>query len=419
MRLLFVTPYLPGPPLFGGARRIYGLTTELAKSHEVSLLSLFDAGDDPEIGIANAQTYCKRVEIVSDGWHRIRGKPKRLLQLGSLLSPWSWEKLLYLRPAFQSALDRHLRRHEYDAVICEFMFMAGYRFSAGARQRHRPHLVLDEHNIEYDLLRRTAEASAVSRRVFHELNWRKLKREEIALWRRFDACGVTSTRDQTLVRRAAPKLRTHVVPNGVDVEDFVPSVSTAVEAKTLLFFGAINYYPNTDGALYFAERILPLLRALEPSIVLRIVGPGAEGAVTDLQSDGVQVLGFVDDVKAEIAKAAVVVVPLRIGGGTRLKILEAMAMGKTIVSTSLGAEGLDVEHDKDILLADTPQDFADQVMMALGSPELRERLGRAARQTAVERYSWSAAASQMEVMLLALEADRVSDAAMSSASSSP
>lgn len=395
MRLLFLTPYLPGPPLFGGARRIRGLMSELSRSHEVSLLALVDASADQGPAVAAASRYCASVATVEGHWHEVTGKPKRLLQLGSLAAPWSWEKLLYLRPAFQRALDRELQQHPYDAVVCEFVFMAHYRFSQG---EPRPRLILDEHNIEYDLVRRTAQAASGTRRVFQELNWRKLRREETALWRSFDACTLTSARDETLVRRAVPEARTRVVPNGVDVEDFVPPEGEP-EPNTVLFFGAINYYPNADGALYCAREILPRLREADPTIRLRIVGPVDDGPVTDLRADGVEVVGFVEDVKHEIARATAVIVPLRIGGGTRLKILEAMAMGKAVISTSLGAEGLDVEHTKDILLADDPDTFAREVLSVLQTPALRARLGVAARHTAVARYSWRAAADKMESIL--------------------
>lgn len=405
MKLLFVTPYLPGPPLFGGARRIHGLASQLAKSHEVSIFALVDAAADQSEGVADARTYCRRVETVVDGWHRVTGRPKRFWQLGSLLSTWSWERWLYLRPEFQRALDHHLQLYEYDVVVCEFAFMAGYRFLPHARTGRRARLVLDEHNVEYDLLRRTAETTDSGRRAFHELNWRKLKREEIAIWKSFDGCALASVRDEQLVTQEVPSLRTAVVPNGVDIHGFTPQPAELIEPNTLLFFGAINYYPNTDGALFFSSQILPLLRALRPDVRFRIVGPVEPGPVMDLQNDGVEVAGFVDDVKAEIAKASVVIVPLRIGGGTRLKILEAMAMGKAIISTRLGAEGIDVEHEKDILLADTPEEFAQQVARALADPELCARLGAAARETAVARYSWRASAEKMATLLEAVLQD--------------
>jgi glycosyltransferase involved in cell wall biosynthesis/GT2 family glycosyltransferase len=403
MKLLFLTPYLPGPPLFGGARRIHGLATQLATSHQVSLLALVDGSGNHQAGIQDARSYCRRVETVVDDWHNLNGRPKRASQLGSLLTPRSWERWVYRRPALQRALDDQLQLYDYDAVVCEFAFMAGYSFDAGQTMRRRPRLVLDEHNIEYDLLRRTAEATDFRRRAFQELNWRKLKREEVAIWKRFDGCALTSTRDEELLKREVPNARTAVVPNGVDIDGFRPRSEVQTDPKTLLFFGAINYYPNRDGVLHFAKSILPLVRSREPGLRFRVVGPVEEnGPVAALRSDGVEVMGFVDDVGAEIAQATVVVVPLRIGGGTRLKILEAMAMGKAIISTRLGAEGIEVEHDKDILLADTAEEFAAQIQRALNDPSLRERLGKAARQTVLERYSWRSSADKMDELLQSL-----------------
>ncbi|HEX6241364.1 MAG TPA: glycosyltransferase, partial [Polyangiales bacterium] len=374
--------------------------TQLAARHELSLLALVDTSSDHAEAIAAAKTFCRRVETVVDDWHQVTGGPKRASQLGSLLTGHSWEHWVYCRPAFQRALDDQLELYDYDAVVCEFAFMAGYTFPAETARGPAPLLVLDEHNIEYDLLRRTAEASDRGRRAFQALNWRKLRYEEVKIWKRFDGCALTSVRDEELLKQDVPDLPTKVVPNGVDIEGFTPQPEPQIEPETVLFFGAINYYPNQDGALYFAEHILPRLRALRPSVRWLIAGPvDAIGPVTDLRKDGVEVLGFVDDIKAQIAKAQVVIVPLRIGGGTRLKILEAMAMGKAIVSTRLGAEGIDVEHEKDILLADTPEEFAVQIERALSDAELRARIGVAARRTVVERYSWASSAAKLEELL--------------------
>jgi hypothetical protein len=134
----------------------------------------------------------------------------------------------------QRVLDVHLLLYDYDAVVCEFAFMAGYRFPERAAGGQRLRLILDEHNIEYDLLRRTALTTSGARRAFHELNWRKLKQEEVAIWRRFDACALASTRDQELVRREVPELRTALVPNGVDIEGFRPQPASLEVPKTLL-----------------------------------------------------------------------------------------------------------------------------------------------------------------------------------------
>jgi glycosyltransferase involved in cell wall biosynthesis len=396
MKLLFLTPYLPGPPIFGGQRRVHGLMGHLAERHDVSVIALVDPSLDHRAGIRDTETYCRSVITVVDAWHKVSGRNKRLMQLGSMLTPFSYEHSLYARPAFQSALDQHLRDREYDVVVSEFVFMAGYRVRGPWPEARRPRLVLDEHNVEYDLIRRTAEGGDLGRRVYNAVNWRKLKREEIAAWERFDGCTVTSTRDEEFVRREAPAVRTAVVPNGVDVDAFFPRPDAEMAPRTLLFFGAINYYPNTEGALYFANEILPLIKARFPDVRFRIVGPVGEGPVMDLRKRGIEVVGFVDDLKTEIDRAAVVVVPLRMGGGTRLKIVEAMAMAKPIVSTRLGAEGLDLTHDEDILLADSPHEFAEQVARVLTDASVADRLGKAARQTAVNRYSWRTASEKME-----------------------
>jgi glycosyltransferase involved in cell wall biosynthesis len=272
--------------------------------------------------------------------------------------------------------------------------MANYRFDQ-ARDRGT-HLVLDEHNIEYDLVRRMAASTSLERKVFNELNWRKLRREEVAAWRRFDGCTVTSPRDREFLVEQAPSVPTAVIPNGVNVDLFKPTPGARAEPMTLIFFGAMNYYPNTDGAVYFAREVLPRLHARFPDLRLRIVGPCGPGPVMDLRSDRVDVTGFVDDLRPEIERATIVIAPLRMGGGTRLKILEGMALGKPIVSTSIGAEGLDVVHGRDMLIADTPEVFAAEIGRVLTDPELAAGLGRAARQTAEARYSWRAAAAELE-----------------------
>jgi glycosyltransferase involved in cell wall biosynthesis len=164
---------------------------------------------------------------------------------------------------------------------------------------------------------------------------------------------------------------------------------------TLLFFGAINYYPNTDGALFFVREVFPALRTKYPKVRLRIVGHMPDSLVPELARDGVDVVGFVDDVLVEIARAAIIVVPLRIGGGTRLKIVEAMSMGKPIVSTRLGAEGIEVEHDRELLLADTPAELCREIGRILDDPVLGSRLGQAARATAENKYSWETAATKL------------------------
>ena len=176
--------------------------------------------------------------------------------------------------------------------------------------------------------------------------------------------------------------------------DFRP-VEQPPEADHLLFFGAMNYYPNQDGIGYFMDQVFPLILARRPSTKLWIVGPGAE-PLYRLRGPNVEVTGFVDAVEPYLDRASAVIVPLRLGGGTRLKIVEAMAKGKAIVSTRIGAEGIDVVHDQHALLADEPQSFAEQVERVLSDAALARRLGSAARELAVDRYSWRALVGHLQ-----------------------
>jgi glycosyltransferase involved in cell wall biosynthesis len=194
----------------------------------------------------------------------------------------------------------------------------------------------------------------------------------------------------------APQARTAVVPNGVDLDFFRAGATPAVRAPTtLLFFGAIDYHPNTDAMLFFAREVMPLLRSRVPRVRLCIVGRRPPEAVTALRGPDVEVAGAVEDVRPYLERAAVVIVPLRLGGGTRLKILEALAMGKAVVSTTLGAEGLDVVPDRDLLLADDPATFAAQIRRLLDDPELAARIGAAGRRVVEARYGWGASVERL------------------------
>ncbi|HET9495112.1 MAG TPA: glycosyltransferase [Chloroflexia bacterium] len=392
MKLLFLSPFLPSPPRSGGPRRIHGLLAELARRHEVSVLAFTAPGEDVEAGVRATREYAAEVVTVeNDRLDRaLEWRRKRTIQLRSLFRLQSYERLTYHQPAFQRAVDRMAARGEYDVVTTEFAQMTGYRLPRSAR------LVLDEHNIEYDILRRTASAERLSvRKLYSWANYLKLRREERAAWGQFDGITLTSDRDERLLRRYAPEARTAVIPNGVDTEYFRPGPGPA-EPGSILFFGAINYYPNTEGLLFFLDEVFPRVKREHPGARLWIVGQQPPPAITERAAEDVIVAGLVDDVRPYLERAAVVIAPLRIGGGTRLKIVEAMAMGKPVVATRIGAEGLDLAHGEDILLADTADVFAGQVSRVLGDEALARRLGEAARQSAVSRYSWRGAAERLE-----------------------
>lgn len=365
----------------------------LAQQHDVSILA-FNASDEFEqASIEVTRAFCFQVTTLP-GLDLPTVGEKRALQLRSMLSRHSFEHLQATRRAdFQTKLDELLARDAYDIVQVEFANMASFRYS---RRGKRPLLVLDEHNIEHDLQRRSVgAANGMMRRVYNSLNWRKLGREEKRAWRRFDGVVLASARDQQLLHEIWRGTPTVIVPNGVDIQRFQPA-ETATDGDTIVFFGANNYFPNHDALLFFIDDILPRIVARRPNVKLQIIGPGAQSEVLERQGKHVQVVGFVDDPQPYIERAAAIVVPLRVGGGTRLKIVEAMAKSKAIISTRIGAEGIDVTHEHDVLLGDTPTEFADLVVRVLEHPDLARTIGANARNLAVSRYAWPSLVAELQ-----------------------
>jgi glycosyltransferase involved in cell wall biosynthesis len=214
-----------------------------------------------------------------------------------------------------------------------------------------------------------------------------------------------------------PSARTTVIPNAADIEFLQPRPSDPPsDGRTVLFFGLLETVPNVDGVRFLVKEIWPHIAAERPDARCKIIGARPHRSVRELAGRGIEVVGPVEDLRPHLASAAAVVVPLRLGGGTRLKIVEAMAMGKAIVSTSLGAEGIEAMPERDILIADQPEQFARAVVRLLDDADLRARLGRAARDLAVRRYSWDEAASRLEtffedVLASRMVPDRVNSAA--------
>lgn len=392
MKILLVTPFLPSPPRFGAERRVDGLARGLARHHEVSLL-WFNADDAPvPHTLATHHGYCH--EVATTAPRPARARMRRLTQLLSLLSSASFERLQARRADFRRTLTAMLSATPYDVVQFESASVAS--LLPRPRTALSPIFVLDEHNIEYDLRRRTAASSPPSlRRAYGALEWRKLAREEQRAWREFDAVAVTSERDRELVIEQAPSARCEVIPNGVDSSAFVPGTAIG-DPNLVLFFGALNYFPNLDGISEFVKHAWPRILALNPRARLELIGPGAPPAIRALASDSICVRGVVEDIGPHLERAAVVIAPLRSGGGTRLKIIEALAKGKAVVATRLAAEGLSFLDERHLLIADGPAAFGDAVLRALRDPALRARLGAEGRAQVEREYDWSRVVSALE-----------------------
>jgi glycosyltransferase involved in cell wall biosynthesis len=257
---------------------------------------------------------------------------------------------------------------------------------------------VDSHEIAYDLARQFAYSGGkAGRRLYASVNWRKLRTEELGIYREADGVYLCSADDERRLLDHIPKAHTAVIPNAADLEYYRPRPDDPPpDGRTVVYFGLLSTVPNIDAVTHFIQDIWPRIAAAHPEARCKVIGGRPPPAISALVGPRVELTGFVPDLRPHLAAAAAVVVPLRLGGGTRLKIVEGMAMGKAIVSTTLGAEGIEAIPRRDILIEDQPAGFADAVNSLLADPDLAARIGKAARQLAVERYAWSAAAQALE-----------------------
>lgn len=396
LNILWVSQMPASPPRFGAQARMHGLMTQLARHHHLTAVVLVDDEFDIEECRRAMQAYCLEVVLVPNP-HGHEGLSKRLLQFRSLASTRSFERLRVSVPALQQALDRVLLAKPFNIANLEFSFLGKCKLRQAPPGYRPPALAVDSHNIDYDLARQYARAGGLARRFYAGANWRKLRREELATYRDADGVYLCSVADQRRLLDQVPGIRTLVIPNAADVEYYRPrSTDPPPDGRTVVFFGHLSYFPNVDGVTYFVQEIWPRIAEVNPEARLKIIGGQAPRPLLALARPGVELTGFVSDLRPHLAAAAAVVVPLRLGGGTRLKIVEAMAMGTAIVSTSLGVEGIEAVPGRDLLVEDQPAAFADAVNRLLAEPSLAARLGQSARQLAVQRYAWSGAARSLE-----------------------
>jgi polysaccharide biosynthesis protein PslH len=397
LNILCVSQMPASPPRFGAQARMHGLMTQLARRHDLTAVTLVDDEFDIEECRRAMRAYCGDVVLVRNPYGR-DGLAKRLLQLRSLVSPRSFDRLRVTLPGLQQALDQVLSARRFDIVNLEFPYLGHCVLRQAPPDEKLPRLVVDSHEIAYDLARQFAAAGAnLGRRLYAGANWRKLRREELDIYGDADGVYLCSTEDEQRLLDEIPDARTVVIPNAADVDYYQPRrTDPAPDGRTVVYFGLLSTIPNIDAVTHFVQEIWPRIAKAHPDARCKIIGGRPPPSLLALAGPSVELTGFVPDLRPHLAAAAAVVVPLRLGGGTRLKIVEAMAMGKAIVSTSLGAEGIEAVPGRDIIIEDQPAPFADAVSRLLAEPGLAARIGGAARQVAVEKYAWSTAAQALE-----------------------
>lgn len=400
-KILILTPQFPYPPHQGTTLRNFNLIAGLAQRHEVHLLSFGDPAGRTDTPV---QTACRSVQVVSPPQ---RSTGQRLKAL--LLSRLPDMALRLPSTRFRAALDATLERELPDVVEVEGIELAQYLFQVaeGRGDQKRPLIVFDDHNAEYVLQQRAFETDIRQPRrwigaAYSFVQWQRLQRYERLACRTADRVVAVSETDAEVLRVLVPGLEPTVVPNGVDMDFYTAPVppleaQEAPGAWDLVFTAKMDFRPNVDAVLWFTQEVLPWIRRESPETRFWVVGKDPHPRLAALADDPAIVLtGWVDDVRPYIASAAVYVIPLRIGGGTRLKVLEAMSMSKAIVSTAVGCEGFDLVPDQELLIADTPAEFAAAVLALMRDPERRERIGRAARRFAGSRYDWRMIVPRLE-----------------------
>ena len=403
----------------GGKLRTWHLMRSLARRHEITYLAFAEPGT-PQADIDGMSEVAARVETIPRAEPQ-KGTPRFYLDAAlHVVDRLPYTVAKYRSAAFRRQLDRLLDDQRFDLLVCDFLFPA-----VNLPRRLPCPSVIFTHNVESEIWRRYAETKrGALNRALYASQYQRMLRYECGTLRRFDGVLAVSDADRDTFARLYPGAvdgPVHVVPTGVDTDYFAPTAPAASRppANDLIFTGSMDWLPNEDAMLFFCRDVLPAIRAEAPDTTLTIVGRAPTPAVKRLAQEfvGVRVTGRVDDVRPYMRDASVYVVPLRIGGGTRLKIFEAMAMGKAVVSTTVGAEGLPVTNGEHVLLADEPVAFAGAVVALLRDSLRRTALETAARTLVVERYDWSAVAGALEGALEAIAVRGVGSAEVRSPAS--
>lgn len=392
MKILILDEEFPWPLNTGKRIRSYHLARALTARHEVHYMAY--GRSDSEGCAAMAQARLNPVAVPEPD--RSKSGPRFYLRLlANLASSLPYIVTSHRSPAFQAEVDRRARAGGYDLVLCEWS-----PYGIFVKDLRTPKRVLVAHNIESHIWERYEEHERNPlRRWYITRQRRKVQAYERAAFGWADGATAVSEAEAEEIRALGPGGPVTVIENGVDTDYFAPR-GGAEDPQTLVFTGSMDWRPNQDAAHWFVREIWPGLRAARPGLGALFVGRAPSPDVVELgKTPGITITGTVPDVRPMIERAAVYIVPLRIGGGSRLKILEALAMEKAVVSTRVGAEGLIVEEGRHVVLADTPGDFAAAVLRALDDPAARRRLGSAGRALVVDHYRWQSIGARLDDFL--------------------
>ena len=386
MKILQLAPRLPWPADDGGRIGIFGITKYLAqRGHELTLLAITP---DRNSDISGLKEYCAVAAVEMNTVSSYRGM---LLNLFSHV-PYTVSKY-HGKPVLEE-LNNLLQHNRFDIVHVDHLHMA--RYGEFVKQRFNLPVVLREHNVEsviWDRYYRTVKGHLA--RAYTHLQFKKFYQYESKLIGAFDRCLAITKKDKERIQKMNPRAKVSVIPAGVDTSYFHP-LNAPIERYSLVSVASMDWPPNSDGILWFINKVWPAIKREVPSAKFYVVGKNPPPEIKRLSTKDIIVTGFVGDVREYMARASVLIVPLRTGGGMRIKILNALAMSKAVVSTSVGYEGIDAKDGRSICIADSSEEFAHRTIEVLKDGDRREQLGAEGLKLIQEKYRWEQIAKRIE-----------------------
>ena len=384
MKILYVTARLPYPPFKGDQVRGYHQLRLLSRKHQITLLSFGDAASTQRAQ-AELANFCEQIILVP------LKKPEAILRcVRGIFSPYPFQTLLYQSAQMSQALQTQLASAQFDLVHVQLARMAPYLQNVS----HIPRVIdlIDALSVNME---RRFQRDHGPMKLASYIEWQRMRQYERVICEKFDQATIVSASDRRTIGEFS---NLHINANGVDLAQFPFVATEGRNPKKLVFSGNMNYFPNVNAVCWFVERVFPLVQAKVPDIQFDIVGvnPHADILKVAKQNRAITVTGYVEDIQAYLAQAAIAVVPMQSGSGMQFKVIESMACGTPVVATQYALGGIDVVHGEHLMLADTPLDFAEQVIKLLADLPLRQHLACNGRQLVEQQYSWEQTVADLE-----------------------
>lgn len=386
MKILMLTPYLPYPPQSGGQTRSYNLIKKLSEHHEISLFSLVK-DDSEKKNVKELKKYCKKVRVFN------RSKSPWTLR-NVLLTGFSQYPFLVIRNLVteeKRAIREELRKEKYDLIHAECFYVMPHI------PKTKIPILMVEQTIEYSVYKHFVEDQAPFWvRPLLWLDVFKLKHWETTIWKSADRVVAMSDSDKKAMIKLVPGLNIEVVPNGVDIEYYSKARKVDLTNPKVLYVGNFKWLQNVEAVEFLLDKVWPKIKMAIPNLKLWIVGMNITEKIKEKAVGDIEITEAMPDIRDAYLNATVLVTPIKGPGGTRLKILEAMASGMPIATTSVGAEGLEVSNGKHVLISDNMDQLAELAVKIIKDKQLAQRLGENARKFVIEKYSWQISADTLD-----------------------